>query len=134
MTCFIQNDVVSYTVLAKKKNPNGVVLNGIVGLLLPLDLRGRGRRRFFLPPVFTNFLPLKSIKKTLTKDPQLSKAFHVLKKREEMCPSSGGGAAAQWPPWPLSHLFFASKYRGDKERKKKRRKHKGEGGKPKRRT
>ena len=50
MTRFIQNSVVSCTVHAKKKKEkdlNGAVLNGIVGLLLPLDARSRGRRRFF---------------------------------------------------------------------------------------
>ena len=44
---FKWNDIVSCTVHIKKKDPNGAVLNGTVGLLLPLDVRDRGRRRFF---------------------------------------------------------------------------------------
>jgi hypothetical protein len=35
-----------------------------------------------------------------TKDPYLPKAFHVLEKREERCPSGGVGAAAKGPPRP----------------------------------
>jgi hypothetical protein len=41
-----------------------------------------------------------SFKKTLTKDPHLPKAFHVLEEREDRCASGGVGAAAQRPPWP----------------------------------
>jgi len=52
----------------KNKDPNGAVLNGTMGLLLPLDARGRGRRRFpspaFLFPFSSN-----QLKKTPTKLP-----------------------------------------------------------------
>jgi len=51
----------------KQKDPNGAVLNGTVGLLLPLDVRGRGRRSFFID--FSVPLSLKSIKKTPTINP-----------------------------------------------------------------
>jgi len=44
---FKWNDTVSCIVHIKKRDPNGAVLNGTVGLLLPLDVRDRGRRRFF---------------------------------------------------------------------------------------
>jgi hypothetical protein len=33
----------------KGKAQNGAILNGTMGLLLPLDARGRGRRRFHSP-------------------------------------------------------------------------------------
>jgi hypothetical protein len=40
-----------HPLLKKKKGKaqNGVVLNGTMGLLLPLDARGKGRRRFHSP-------------------------------------------------------------------------------------
>jgi len=37
----------------KSKDPNGVVLNATVGLLLPLDTQGRGREDF-LPLLFSS--------------------------------------------------------------------------------
>jgi len=70
---FDQNSVVSCTVYKKKKNTraqNGAVLNDTVTFLLPLDARGRGRRRFF-------FLPL-SPSSNLQKDADLPTTFHVL--------------------------------------------------------
>jgi hypothetical protein len=68
-TRFGQNGAVSCTVHVKKKqkDPNGAVLKGTVGLLLPLDVRGRGRRSFFID--FSVPLSLKSIKKTPTINP-----------------------------------------------------------------
>jgi hypothetical protein len=33
----------------KKRDQNGVVLNGTITFLLPLDAQNRGKRRFFLP-------------------------------------------------------------------------------------
>jgi hypothetical protein len=77
MTRFIQNSAVSCTVHTKKKKEkdlNGAVLNGTVGLLLPLDARSRGRRRFFFlcfPPPF--------LSQNDTDQPHLPKTtFHVL--------------------------------------------------------
>jgi hypothetical protein len=77
MTRFIQNSAVSCTVHTKKKKEkdlNGAVLNGIMGLLLPLDARSRGRRRFFFlcfPPPF--------LSQNDTDQPHLPKTtFHVL--------------------------------------------------------
>jgi hypothetical protein len=47
---FGKNDAVSRTVHLKKKgSPKRCRFDGTVGLLLPLDARGRGRRRFFFP-------------------------------------------------------------------------------------
>jgi hypothetical protein len=40
----------------KRRSPNGVVLNGTVGLLFPLDARGRGRRIFSLAFLLSFFL------------------------------------------------------------------------------
>jgi hypothetical protein len=48
-----------HTLFIKKKARNSAVLNGTVGILLPLDARNRGRRRFFLPSFSPTFLPLK---------------------------------------------------------------------------
>jgi hypothetical protein len=77
MTRFIQNSAVLCTVHTKKKKEkdlNGAVLNGIMGLLLPLDARSRGRRRFFFlcfPPPF--------LSQNDTDQPHLPKTtFHVL--------------------------------------------------------
>jgi hypothetical protein len=46
---FLSKTVSFHTLFMQKKDPNGALLNGIVGLLLPLDVQGRGRRRFFFP-------------------------------------------------------------------------------------
>jgi len=66
---FKWNGDVSSTV-SKKKYPKGVVLNDIVGLLLPLDTRSRGRRRF-PSPAFLFPLSLKQLKKMPTKPTHL---------------------------------------------------------------
>jgi len=49
---FKWNDAVSCT-FHEKKDPNGAVLNGTMGLLLSLDVRGRGRRRSFFYRLFS---------------------------------------------------------------------------------
>jgi hypothetical protein len=54
--------------LLKKKDLNGAVLNSTMSLLLPLDARGRGRRRF-PSPAFLFPLSPKKLKKTPTKTP-----------------------------------------------------------------
>jgi len=91
---FNWNDAVSYTVHAKKKTKRCRFERHCGSSSSPGRMK-QGKKKIFLPPVFTDFLPLKSIKRTPTKDPHLPEAFHVLKKREEMCPLGGGGAAAQ---------------------------------------
>jgi hypothetical protein len=58
--------------------------------------REAGEEEDILPLFSTAF----SFKKTLTKDPYLPKAFHVLEEREDKCASGGVGAAAQRPPRP----------------------------------
>ena len=68
----------------------------------------KGKKKIFLPPVFTDFLPLKSIKKTLTKDPPLAQSFPRV-----------GGAAAQWPPG-LSLPCFLPIKTGEERAKRKR--------------
>jgi len=65
----------------KKKDPNSVVLNGTVGLLLPLDARNRGRRRFF-PPLSPPSSPSKRRRLPFKKTPTQPKAFHVLEWRQ----------------------------------------------------
>ena len=94
-----------HTLLKKKKEArNGDVLNGTVGLLLPLDARSRGRRRFFFlcfPPPSPSKRRRLPFKKTPTKDPHLPKLF--------TCWRGGGGAAAQWPPRSLPPLFLPIK-------------------------
>jgi len=60
-----------------------------VGLLLPLDARSKGRRRFF-------FLCLHRL--PLLKRCRLAHNFPCV-----------GGAVAQWPPSPLSPLFLPIK-------------------------
>ena len=91
---FNWNDAVSYTVHAKKKTKRCRFERHCGSSSSPGRMK-QGKKKIFLPPVFTDFLPLKSIKRTPTKDPHLPEAFHVLKKREEMCLLGGGGAAAQ---------------------------------------
>jgi hypothetical protein len=58
----------------------------------------QGKKKIFIPLFSTVF----SFKKTLTKDPYLPKAFHVLEKREERCPS-GGCKRATPTTLPLCH-------------------------------
>jgi hypothetical protein len=68
---FLLNETATFHPLfQKKKNPKGVVLNDIVGLLLPLDTRSRGRRRF-PSPAFLFPLSLKQLKKMPTKPTHL---------------------------------------------------------------
>ena len=62
----------------KRRDWNGAVLNGTVGLLLPLDARNRGRRRFFLP-LSPPSSPSKRRRLPFKKTPTQPKAFHVLK-------------------------------------------------------
>jgi hypothetical protein len=67
----------------KKKAQNGAVLNDTIAFLFYLvRAENRGRRKFCSPVSHRLLLPL-GPKKTSTKDPYLSKAFHVLEKREE---------------------------------------------------
>jgi len=84
-----------------------------MGLLLPLDVRSKGRRRFFLP-LFSlpSFLPMtwKDADQGPLTCPKLSTYWR-----------DGGGAAAQWQPRSLSPLFFAYKNKGRESKKKRTR-------------
>jgi len=87
--------------LLKNKDPNSVILNGTVGLLLSLDTRSRGRRRFFF--LCRRYLSLQKDTDSLLKrhrhHPHLPETFHVLEKREEMCSSGSflGGYTVAFP-------------------------------------
>jgi len=86
----------------KKKNGtrHGVVLNGTVLLLLPLDAQRQGKKRF---------VPLYFPTPSLSQNPKNQQDTHPLncqdKNAEETSPAGGSGAAAQWPPatLPLCH-------------------------------
>jgi len=105
--------------LLKKKDPNSVVLNGTVGLLLPLDTRSRGRRRFFF--LCHRYLSLQKDADSLLKrhrhHPHLPETFHVLEKREEMC-SSGSflGGCTVASPASLSPVFPINTEESTKEK------------------
>jgi len=66
--CVLGKTALFHPLFQKKKDPNGAVLNGTVGLILPLDTRGRGRRRF---PSLAFLFPFssKQLKKMPTKLP-----------------------------------------------------------------
>jgi hypothetical protein len=66
----------------KKRAQNGAVLNDTVAFLLPLDAQKTGEEESFVPLFSPTSLPLKSIKKTPTKDPHLPKTFHLLEGRQ----------------------------------------------------
>jgi hypothetical protein len=72
MACFVQNNAISYTVHIKKKARNGAILNGTVGLLLPLDTRNRGKI-FFSSFVFTDFSSSKASKRRRPRTPTCPK-------------------------------------------------------------
>ena len=105
---FFQNGTVSCTVHVNKKDPNGAILNGTVGLLLPLDMRGRGRRRFF-HQLFSPSFSKKHKKDTdhnptcITSDPWPTKGRW---KKEGMCPSGYFWGGCIVVALPLSPLFF----------------------------
>jgi hypothetical protein len=62
-----------HTLFIKKrgKAQNGAVLNGNVAFLLPLDTRGRGRRRFFSLALSVPYFS-KTTKKTPTRNTPLA--------------------------------------------------------------
>jgi len=134
----------------KKRSPNGVVLNGTVGLLLPLDARGRGKRIFSLAFLLSFFL--RKLQKDVDTTPHLLKfwpvVYHVVKKHKGRTPwavmgrlHSGCPDHPTLAPWlgrgsrPLPPCFFSYKYKGresikkrqlEKTKKKKKRKNRGE--------
>jgi hypothetical protein len=52
-----------YLLFTKKKSPKRCRFDGTVGLLLPLDERGKGRRRFFFPLFSPTFFLSKASKR-----------------------------------------------------------------------
>jgi len=68
--------------IKKMRAQNSVVLNGTVVFLLPLDAQKTGEEESFVPLFSPTSFPLKSIKKTPTKDPHLPKTFHLLEGRQ----------------------------------------------------
>jgi len=125
-----KKDVVSCT-YSKKKDPNGAILNDTVGLLLPLDVRGRGRRRFF-SPISLLSLSLLNIKKTPTIATCITSDLWPTTgqwKKKETCPSGSRGALHSGRPNHVSPLFSpiniwerTEKRRGWKDRKKEKKK------------
>jgi type IV secretory pathway VirB10-like protein len=88
-------------------------LNGTICLLLPLDERSRGRRRFF----FFCHHHLSLQKHADTTCPKLSSCW----RRGRRCvPRAIFGAVAQWPPQPRPSPVFAYKNRGGEEKKSTR--------------
>ena len=97
----------------KRRIKNGAVLNGTICLLLPLDERSRGRRRFF----FFCHHHLSLQKHADTTCPKLSSCW----RRGSRCvPRAIFGAVAQWPPQPRPSPVFAYKNRGGEEKKSTR--------------
>jgi len=120
--CFGKNGVVSSTV-HQKKSPKRCRFNGTVGLLLPLDERGRGRRRFFFPLFSPTFFLSKASKRRRPRTPTCPKAFHVLDGRWR------GGSTVVAPAMSLPCFSINTgemkkqdpgKKRGDQEKRENR--------------
>jgi len=95
----------------RRRSTNGAVLNGTICVLLSLDARSRGRRRFFFlcfPPPF--------LSQNDADQP------HLPKKNFPRV----GGAAAQWSSQPCHSPVFAYKNRGQNKQKKRKEKKKQE--------
>ena len=108
----VQNDVVSCTVHEKKeKGPKWCRFDGTVGLLLPLDARSRGRRRFFF--LCHRHLSLQKDVDSLSKR---RRPTPLAKEKLSTCWRGGGGEAAQWPPSHVSPLFLPIKTGEEKKK------------------
>jgi hypothetical protein len=73
-TCFFQNDVVPFTIyyIKKKDTPNGVILNGTMHLLLPLDAHRQGKKKI---------VPLHRLSPRNLKKPNTTQSLFIKKKR-----------------------------------------------------
>jgi hypothetical protein len=123
-----------FTKKKKKKARNGAVLKWH-HLLLPLDARNRGRRRFFFLPLSLPSNPQKDVASPL-KDADLPTTFHVLDGRWR------GGSTMAAPTTSPSPVFAyknrgrgrkkkAREEREERDRKTERERNKGEGGEEK---
>jgi len=99
----------------KRKNPKRCCFKGTVGLLLPLDVRSRGRRRFFFFLCHRHL----SLQKDADTTPICPKLSTCWRRGRRCVPRAIFGAAAQWPPQPHPSPVFAYK-NGGGGRKKKR--------------
>jgi hypothetical protein len=107
-----------HTLFIKKKNrgsPKQCRFDGTVGLLLPLDARGRGRRRFFF--FCSHRIPLSKRRRLLFKKTSTTHTFHVLEGRWR-----GGSTVAA--PIHIPPLFLPIKIGGKTEKVKEKKKKK----------
>jgi len=103
----------------KRKNPKRCCFKGTVGLLLPLDVRSRGRRRFFFFLCHRHL----SLQKDADTTPTCPKLSTCWRRGRRCVPRAIFGAAAQWPPQPHPSPVFAYKNGGGEKKR--------EGGRPK---
>jgi len=101
-----------------KKRPNGAVLNGTVGLLLPLDAWSRGRRRFFFPLFSPTFFLLKASKRHRPRTPTCPKLSTCWRKGRRCAPWVVEGRQHNSRPG-LSPPCFLPINTGETRRKKK---------------
>ena len=95
----------------KEKGPKWCRFDGTVGLLLPLDARSRGRRRFFF--LCHRHLSLQKDVDSLSKR---RRPTPLAKEKLSTCWRGGGGEAAQWPPSHVSPLFLPIKTGEEKKK------------------
>jgi len=100
----------------KRKNPKRCCFKGTVGLLLPLDVRSRGRRRFFFFLCHRHL----SLQKDADTTPICPKLSTCWRRGRRCVPRAIFGAAAQWPPQPHPSPVFAYKNGGGGAKKKER--------------
>jgi len=135
--CFGKNGAVLSTVHQKKK-PETVPFWRHCGSSSSPRRARQGKKKIFLPPVFTDFLPLKSIKKTLTKDTHLPKSFPRVGRAVEGR-QHNGAPAVSLPCFSINTGEMKKqdpgKKRGDQEKRENRTREeqRGEGREKKRR-
>ena len=123
---FGKNGVVSY-IFFLKKSKNGVVLNGTICFLLPLDTERTREEEDFSPLLCALPLFSKPPKRRRQNSPL---ACHMVEEKG-MHPFGSSGAAAQWPPRPpypfgrgsrgLPPSSFTYKYKGGQKQERKKR-------------
>jgi len=103
--------------LKKRGSPERCCFDGTVGLLLPLDARGRGRRRFFF--FCSHRIALSKRRRLPFKKTSTTHTFHVLEGRWR-----GGNTVAA--PIHIPPLFLPIKIGGSRKSKGKNKKKKTE--------